>query len=115
MKIAAQDGPLSGENDVESESAICAENSYHRHAAAATEAGVPIGGTTGICHSPSASVDQAVESYRSHRLELERPIIPGLRRRFGLTAVEAVAVIQEAAQAGKVDGQKRNIDPGGAR
>ncbi len=57
---------------------------------------LPVGGTTGLCHQSSASIEQAAAWYRDNRDTAERPLIPALRRRFGLTAHEAVMALREA-------------------
>lgn len=57
----------------------------------------PVGGTTGLSHEHSAAVDEAaawLASLPPH--ERPRPIVPALRQRFGLTALEACQAIREA-------------------
>ena len=46
-------------------------------------------------HEHSAAVDQAIEFYVANYGNVERPIVPALQRRFGLTAHQAVVVIRE--------------------
>jgi len=46
-------------------------------------------------HEHSAIVDQAIDFYVANYGKVERPIAPALQRRFGLTAHQAVVVIQE--------------------
>jgi hypothetical protein len=63
---------------------------------------LPIGGTTGLSHGHSAAVDQAAEwlaALQDH--DRPRPIVPLLRQLFGLTALEAVEAIREAAARGR--------------
>lgn len=56
----------------------------------------PIGGTTGFCHVATARIDEAAEWYAVHRETCERPIVPTLRKRFGLTPLEVVQAIRDA-------------------
>jgi hypothetical protein len=55
-----------------------------------------VGGTTGLCHQSSEAIGQAAAWYREHRATVERPLVPALRRRFGLTSHEAVMALREA-------------------
>lgn len=55
---------------------------------------------TGLCHESSASIDEAAHWLRANRDLAERPIIPALRRRFGLTPLEACQAIREANHGG---------------
>lgn len=57
---------------------------------------LPVGGTTGLCLQSSAVIDIAAAWYRANLATCEHPIIPALRRRFGLTPVQAIAVLREA-------------------
>ena len=52
---------------------------------------------TGLDHETTAAVDQAVQWLISTPTAQrpERPLVPVLRERFGLTAVEACAAIRE--------------------
>jgi len=62
---------------------------------------LPIGGTTGLCHESTASIDEAARWLAEHREELRaqlRPIIPALRERFGLSAKEAIIAAVEAVK-----------------
>ncbi len=59
---------------------------------------LPVGGTTGLCHLASPKVDEAAMWFSAHRETCERPVIPNLRARFGLTPLEAVQAIREANQ-----------------
>lgn len=58
---------------------------------------LPIGGTTGLCHETSAAIDEAAawlaSTPRRHR---DKPAVPLLRERFGLTASEACQAIAAA-------------------
>ncbi|TIL25583.1 MAG: hypothetical protein E5Y88_11530 [Mesorhizobium sp.] len=54
-------------------------------------------GPTGISHQHCASIDEAARWYAEHRDTCEKPIIPALRNRFGLTAHEAVTAIRQSA------------------
>lgn len=56
----------------------------------------PIGGTTGLCHQSSAAIGNAAAWYAEHRDTCERPIVPALRRRFGLSTLEACQALREA-------------------
>ncbi|MBC6714705.1 hypothetical protein H9Q09_00705 [Aurantimonas sp. DM33-3] len=56
---------------------------------------IPIGGTTGHCHESTAAIDEAAAWLASER-QLPSPIVPALRRRFGLSAIEACTAITEA-------------------
>ena len=58
--------------------------------------GVAVGGSTSCCHEGSAAIDEAAVWYREHRDTCERPVLPALRQRFGLSALEAVIAIREA-------------------
>lgn len=58
----------------------------------------PVGGTTGLCHESSAAIGEAAAWYRMHRYTAERPLVPMLRRRFGLTVTEALAALKEAGR-----------------
>lgn len=61
--------------------------------------GIPVGGTTGLSHEHSAAIDAAAEWLASTSQEKRpHPIVPALRQRFGLTALEAVQAIREARQ-----------------
>lgn len=53
-------------------------------------------GPTGLCHESSAAIAEAAIWYAAHLDTCEHPIVPALRRRFGLSATEAVIAIQEA-------------------
>lgn len=46
-------------------------------------------------HEHSAIVDQAVEWYAANYQTIERPIVPSLQRRFGLTPHQAIVCIRE--------------------
>jgi hypothetical protein len=46
-------------------------------------------------HEHSAIVDEAVAWYSANYGICERPIVPALQRRFGLTAHQAIVVIRE--------------------
>lgn len=55
-------------------------------------------GPTGLCHQASAAIDIAAAWYRANATTCEHPIIPTLRNRFGLTPLQAIAVLREAAR-----------------
>jgi hypothetical protein len=57
---------------------------------------LPVGGTTGLCHETTAAIDEAARWLGAHRQELRRPIIPELRDRFGLSALDAIRAAAEA-------------------
>ena len=65
--------------------------------------GVPVGGSTGLCHASTEAIAEAAAWYASHRYECERPLVPALRRRFGLTASEAVFALAEAGKPAQAD------------
>ncbi|ESZ68095.1 hypothetical protein X727_23065 [Mesorhizobium sp. L103C119B0] len=46
-------------------------------------------------HEHSAIVDHAIEWYAANYQTIERPIVPALRQRFGLTSHQAVVCIRE--------------------
>ncbi len=48
----------------------------------------PVGGTTGHCHERNALVEHAAQ-WLADQSNAPRPIIPALRERFNLTALEA--------------------------
>ncbi|GAB5460884.1 MAG: hypothetical protein HoeaKO_09750 [Hoeflea alexandrii] len=60
----------------------------------------PIGGTTGLCHQSTEAIGNAATWYAANRDTCEQPIVPALRRRFGLTAAEACAALSEARRIG---------------
>jgi len=57
---------------------------------------LPVGRTTGLCHQSSAAIEIAAAWYRAHGATCEHPVIPALRRRFGLTPLQAIVVLREA-------------------
>jgi len=59
---------------------------------------IPIGGTTGLDHSScdGGSFDEAVAWFSQRELTCPRPIIPTLRRMFGLTAAQACEALRAA-------------------
>lgn len=61
--------------------------------------GLAVGGSTGLCHQSTVAIEQAAAWYRENRATAERPLIPALRRRFGLTAHEAIMALREANEA----------------
>jgi len=48
-------------------------------------------------NSPSAAIRDAAAWYREHTYDCERPLIPALQRRFGLTVPEVLAALREAS------------------
>lgn len=59
---------------------------------------LPIGGTTGLSHEHSAAITLAAEWLATvPQSERPKPIVPALRERFGLSAVEACQAIREAS------------------
>lgn len=63
---------------------------------------VPIGGSTGLCHEATAAIDQAAEwLLATPDPDRPRSLVPALRERFGLTAVEACQAIA-ASQAARL-------------
>lgn len=57
---------------------------------------IPIGGSTGCCHESSGSIDEAATWFALNRDRCERPVVPALRRRFGLSAQEAIEALRQA-------------------
>ncbi|WP_331817361.1 hypothetical protein [Aurantimonas sp. A2-1-M11] len=57
---------------------------------------IPVGGSTGHCHESTAAIDEAA-AWLASEDHPPSPIIPALRRRFGLSTVDACAAISEAA------------------
>jgi len=60
---------------------------------------LPIGGTTGHCHESTCAIEQAADYLTATPREQrpDRPLVPFLRERFGLTAFEACQAIREAS------------------
>ena len=58
--------------------------------------GVPVGGSTGLDHESTAQIDVAA-AWLAAEHQVPHPIVPALRRRFGLSPVDACAAIREAA------------------
>ncbi len=56
------------------------------------DAAVPIGGSTGLCHAASGQVEIAAD-WLSRQIENPGPVVPVLKERFGLSAVEACEAI----------------------
>ena len=58
---------------------------------------LPVGGTTGLDHASSAMVDEAA-AWLAARPQHQRPhpIVPELRKLFGLSAAEACQAIRDA-------------------
>lgn len=60
---------------------------------------LPVGGTTGLSHEHSAAVEEAAAWLGSRaRHQWPHPIIPELRKLFGLTPLGACQAIKEANQ-----------------
>lgn len=74
-ETAAQAGPLNGGDKSEKHSGAFKENSYHAGGPAATRAGL---------------------WYAENRYTCPRPVVPALRRMFGLSTLEAVQAIRVA-------------------
>lgn len=74
-ETAAQAGPLNGGDRSEKHSGAFKGNSYHNATDAATRAG---------------------HWYAENRENCRRPVVPALRRMFGLSALEAVQAIRVA-------------------
>ena len=55
-------------------------------------------GPTGLCHESSAAIGEAAQWLVNNLDNCERPIIPALRWRFGLTVCEALCALAEARQ-----------------
>lgn len=51
---------------------------------------------TGLCHESSAAIDEAARWLAAEHHRCGEAKIPAVRRRFGLTAHEAVCAIREA-------------------
>lgn len=58
---------------------------------------------TGIDHEMTAKVDEAAVWLAVNWWKAERPLVPGLRKRFGITAIEAIEAMREAARVRGVD------------
>lgn len=56
---------------------------------------IPVGGSTGHCHESTAAIDEAA-AWLASEDHPPSPIVPALRRRFGLTAIEACMAITDA-------------------
>ena len=56
----------------------------------------PATGPTGHCHESTASIDEAAR-WLAGQPQAPSPVVPTLRRRFGLTPLEACVAIREAA------------------
>ena len=58
---------------------------------------LPVGGTSGLCHETTAAIDEAAQWLTTTPCRLrDRPAVPLLRERFGLTAPEACQAIATA-------------------
>jgi hypothetical protein len=58
---------------------------------------LPIGGTAGLGHTRSGAVDNAAAWLAVlPDAERPRPLVPGLKSRFGLSSLEAIAAIRES-------------------
>ncbi|PAP92160.1 hypothetical protein [Mesorhizobium wenxiniae] len=58
---------------------------------------LPVGGTTGLCHESTSAIDQAAEWLSlTPRRQRDKPAVPLLRERFGLTAPEACQAMAAA-------------------
>jgi len=57
---------------------------------------IPGGGSTGIDHESSASIDAAADWLLSEPDRTGQAILPEMRQRFGLTSPEAIEAIREA-------------------
>ena len=59
---------------------------------------VSLGATTNLDHSGcGAAIDIAVAWFTENKLTCPRPIVPHLRTMFDLSAIDACAVLREAA------------------
>lgn len=59
---------------------------------------LPVGGTTGHCHESTAAIEEAARWLAANRTSLDRPIVPTLKERFGLSALDAVRAAAEAVR-----------------
>lgn len=59
---------------------------------------LPVGGTTGICHESRATIDDAALWLIMQGDMTGRAVVPEIRQRFGLSALEACEVIRTAGQ-----------------
>lgn len=57
---------------------------------------LPIGGSTGFDHESTAAIDEAAR-WLALQPQAPSPVIPALRSRFGLSALEACTAIKEAS------------------
>ncbi|BCG80085.1 hypothetical protein [Mesorhizobium sp. 113-3-3] len=53
---------------------------------------------SGVDHEMTAKVDEAAVWLAVNWWKAERPLVPFLRRRFGLTPMEAVTAMRESAR-----------------
>lgn len=58
---------------------------------------------SGIDHEVSAKVDEAAVWLAVNWWKAERPLVPGLRKRFGISSAEAIEAMREAARVRGVD------------
>ncbi|RWG07362.1 MAG: hypothetical protein EOQ55_12525 [Mesorhizobium sp.] len=49
-----------------------------------------------LCHQDAGHLEEAVAWFTENQLTCERPHIPALRRRFGISPLEAVTVLRLA-------------------
>jgi hypothetical protein len=55
---------------------------------------------TGVDHETTALVDEAARWFAANRETCERPFVPALRRRFGISGVDACRAMAEANRMG---------------
>lgn len=62
-----------------------------------TDASIPVGGSTGLCHEASAAVDECAR-YLAAVPPGERPtpLVPAMREMFGISAIEVCAAIRQS-------------------
>lgn len=53
---------------------------------------------TGLDHESTAAIDEAARWYAANRSCCERPVVPALRRRLGVNALEACCAMSQTNQ-----------------
>lgn len=53
---------------------------------------------TGVDHESTAAIDEAARWFVANRETCEKPVIPALRRRFGISGVDACRALAEASR-----------------
>lgn len=62
-----------------------------------TEASIPIGGSTGLCHESTPAIDECARYLASVPPEARpRPLVPAMREMFGLKPIDVCAAIRQS-------------------